>query len=86
MISYNMFVSLPNIKHSDLGHNHGLVLNKHSFFGLYKLESLLLNDRLVRNATSFPFSLFRPLSRIIERNLELCVHFIDITAKQLINA
>ena len=70
VISNKMFASLPNLKHLDLGYNHGLVLNKHSFFGLSKLEILLLNDSMVPNATSFPVSLFRPFRRIIELNLE----------------
>ena len=72
-ISNNIFTSLPNLKHLDLGYNFELVLNIHSFFGLSKLESLLLDFGMVPNATSFPISLLRPLTQIEEISLQgLC--------------
>ena len=68
-ISNNIFTGLPNLKHLDLGYNFDIVFNIHSFFGLSKLESLLLDFGMVPNATSFPISIFRPLTQIEEISL-----------------
>ena len=67
-ISNNTFASLQNLTLLDL-YDNLLVLNSHSFFGLSKLEFLLLDFCRVPNITSIPVTIFRPLTQLIEISL-----------------
>ena len=68
-ISNNIFASLQNLIYLEF-FNNLLVFHSNSFFGLSKLEFLTLEFCNVPNATSFPVSIFGPLTQIIEINLE----------------
>ena len=76
-INNNIFWSLPHLKVLYLGYNWGLMLYSNSFMGLSKLEFLMLEQNLMPNATSFPVSVFEPLTQIVEINLEAFCSSLD---------
>ena len=69
-IDERTFARLVNLSHLSLGRNHLSYIKPHIFDGLSTLMQLDLHTNRLRYTSSFPLEVFKPLSSLVDINVE----------------